>query len=338
MLPDVGRARFSGNLSTRNAYWREYSSFIEQARTYLRAARVIGNHSSALMLYYAAMNLAKAELLVHDQSIPIGHKWTHGLTHKTDGSSPALRDSVTSLPDGVFARLYSKRTGVELGKHTFSMTSVLRNIPEITTQMVAAGFNDPSVAQAKMALCTDGNEAWSLIAFWGDEISINRATESQLKKTHREVAANSASSAGLEIRSDYLEYFRFYESVSAVPHGGTSGRSRQEARVLVAEQLRLLLPFIERNVSGDPDAWFTPSTSAARFVPLPPSLARYVAFFYGSSLVRYRPSKLNPSTDPKASYLFDALCRESALPMMLDALVGIRGHTVGFSARPAYAT
>src|SRR5438552_1565022 len=77
--PDRGRALFTGTLAQRNKLWREFRSYVRQARDYDEAARTIKGASAALLLYYSALNLAKAELLTSVPNPISGQTIRHGL-------------------------------------------------------------------------------------------------------------------------------------------------------------------------------------------------------------------------------------------------------------------
>lgn len=75
--------------------------------------------------------------------------------------------------------------------------------------------------------------------------------------------------------------------------------------------------------SGIGDAWLVPSLYKTRKVPMPPSIARYLAMFYASSLVRYRPSMFDSQLFPEQAILFDSLARETAVPILRDTRAGL---------------
>src|SRR5207248_2257086 len=68
------------------------------------------------------------------------------------------------------------------------------------------------------------------------------------------------------------------------------------------------------------DAVFSPSLYKTRMFAMPPALARYLVAYYASSLVRYRPSMFDSQVAPEQAYLFDAISRECAVPMLIDTI------------------
>ena len=79
----------------------------------------------------------------------------------------------------------------------------------------------------------------------------------------------------------------------------------------------------------------SPSLLRSRWLPIPPSLARYVLMFYLSSLVRYAPTKLDPRRQPDQAWLFDAFAGESHIPLLVNALNGMADDPVLFHPRAA---
>lgn len=68
----------------------------------------------------------------------------------------------------------------------------------------------------------------------------------------------------------------------------------------------------------------------SKMLPMPPALARYALTYYASSLVRYKPQVFDSQSFPEQAYLFDAIARELALPMLQDVLSAILGRHVLF--------
>jgi hypothetical protein len=334
----IGRERFSGSSSKKDLYWHEYGAFIDQARTYLRAANSMTDHSACLMYYYAAMNLAKAELLSHNQTIPIGFKWNHGLSHRTDTDAKAVTDSIQIQAEGVFPRLYEKRTGTKIGAvQSFAVKAIVRNILELSTQVEAAGFGPSTVSQGFAGIVYDDSKVWSVIVLMRDSALLNKVTARHIAASYRKVAATIAMCEVFQIAPEYLPQLTVFESSRPTPFGGRGELSREAALNKVSHEMPEAGGVFEVSINSFTRILAAGSARSDKFLALPPSLARYAAFFYGSSVVRYRPSRLSNSADPEASYLFDALCRESALPLMLDALVGLRGNSFRFSSTPVFA-
>lgn len=330
----ISRDRFHGSLANRNAYFREYAGFINQARTYLRAGRTVNDHTACLLYYYAAMNLAKAELLVGDPTIPIGYKWVHGLSHATADAKRAFKDSVSSQSDGVFPRLLRHRLG-KSPTSSYVIAKVVRNIPELGSQSQAVGLGGSTTGQAFAWILGNGSQMWTAIAVLGASRPLSRIARARVSTDFRPVASVPGVAEKI-IRDNFLAEFDFFESKELVDYGDGTGLTEAEAIRSASELVHRNREWLEYSGDGIPSFTVTGSMASARFEGLPPSLARYVAFFYGSSVVRYRPTLLSSAVDPGATYLFDALCRESVVPMMVDALIGLRSDMVHFTAGPGF--
>jgi hypothetical protein len=83
------------------------------------------------------------------------------------------------------------------------------------------------------------------------------------------------------------------------------------------------------------DAHMTPYLYKTKKVVMPPSLARYAVTYYASSLVRYRPTAFDADRSPEQAYLFDAVARECAVPMLIDTLGQLEGRPQLFRPRGA---
>jgi hypothetical protein len=75
------------------------------------------------------------------------------------------------------------------------------------------------------------------------------------------------------------------------------------------------------------DALYCPSLYATKMVPMPASLARYAAVFYLSSLVRYRPDRLDPMIHGGDAWLMDSLADASPVQIMAASLNWLRSTT-----------
>ena len=84
------------------------------------------------------------------------------------------------------------------------------------------------------------------------------------------------------------------------------------------------------------DAFVTPSLYKRQLLIMPPSLCRYAMMFYASSLVRYRPSMFDSERYPEQAYMFDAIARECALPMLIDTFSGLERRFNFFRAPDSF--
>jgi hypothetical protein len=71
------------------------------------------------------------------------------------------------------------------------------------------------------------------------------------------------------------------------------------------------------------DVLLCPSLFKSRMLPMPASLARYALMFYVSSLVRYKPSQLDPQTHARQAWILDSFTDLAAPLLIRAALSGI---------------
>jgi hypothetical protein len=97
-----------------------------------------------------------------------------------------------------------------------------------------------------------------------------------------------------------------------------------------------LVGLIDDGVDDQDDAMLASSLSGARFLPMPPSLARYALMYYVSSLVRYKPDQLDPRFQPEQQWLLAAFVDQARTPLLRAALTGIRNRRHMFHSPGAY--
>lgn len=178
----------------------------------------------------------------------------------------------------------------------------------------------------------DETHSWSLIAIGrADEIlSPNSATTRLLERHFERVTTppNWRDHFGLSRR--HPGYLHFYESRTKYPQSGIGGFDARAWSLV-----RQLAPILGMTTSESYDAWVAPSLYKSKMLSMPPSLARYALAYYASSLVRYKPQMFDARGFPEQAYLFDAIARECALPMLQDVLAGISGRPTFFRAPDA---
>jgi hypothetical protein len=86
------------------------------------------------------------------------------------------------------------------------------------------------------------------------------------------------------------------------------------------------------------DAEFVDSMYQSKSFPMPSALARYCVAFYLSSLVRYRPSRLDVRVAPMESWIADAFTDQVPIWMLRDALDGYEKTHYRFGSSHAART
>ncbi len=191
LVRDRGRQLFRvDSLSQKNALWNEFSSFCRQAQAYWDAAETVRDPSSALLYYYAILNLAKAELLVGGEAANIlAGPIHHGLTYSPSSSSSMRADRVGIRQNGVFPRLYELRQKSPLMEKYIPISRAILHIPEVGLEVAEADVGKSRATGLCCAIVNDGISAWPLVCGVGTELK-SREFES-LKGHFSEVSTRS---------------------------------------------------------------------------------------------------------------------------------------------------
>ena len=321
----VGRERFPGTLKQRNALWRDFRNYMRQALSNFAAAQTVPNRSAALLYYYSMLNFAKAELLDSHASAIVNTRIGHGLSFSPTAAKTVLGDSLTVV-NGVFPMLYERRMGkpIRIGQR-LPVGRLLAQVPEISYQLNLVNGGKGQVAGIYQALVLDGSEAWSFIAMTGPSLHAGSVTDKYLRRHYQQVQEPSNWKEIFGFSREYLAELSYFESRRRVPYSAGGPLPADMLRIIFDIQDILGLQSNEQV-----DAWIAPSLYKTRMLPMVPALARYALTFYASSLVRYKPQMFDGQLFPDQAYLFDAIARELAMPMLQDTLSAIEGATVLF--------
>ena len=313
-----------GTLTEFNKYWPDFRSYIAQARLYDDAAEHMQGASSALLAYYSALNLAKAELLRLRPEEIYEEEVHHGLTYGPSKRSIKV-DYITTRP-GVFPMLYGARTGLALKPgEQLPILRLLANVSDVSHELRSAGLAAPQVGQIHHSIVSNyAGESWSIFAFAdAGEPPILKCRETRrfLGDHFEEIISN-----------DYLRstIFRFssFPTGYAVQAKRVYTESDNEGGGLWEKMLSdieaLVRPIQGHRVYGN-DEW-APSLRRTKWLPMPPDLARYAAMYYCSSVVRYRPSLLHDDSEGNAAWILNTFVTEARLLLLRSVVEGITGQ------------
>jgi len=335
-VPERGRDLFAGTLAQRNKEWREFRSYVRQAETYFSAGQGITGPSAALPYYYAALNLAKAELMVHAPgSIVPGARIGHGLTTTWGKSSKASGDRL-HVRDGVFPLLYRHHVGTLPPREPLPVMRLLRNVPEIGYELEEMGERT-GTTQLFNAVVSTNRSAWALLAISaGAPLFASAASMRLLTDSFREVDAppNHLQLFALSTRFSATR-FRFFESRFPVPLVGGRLERNLRLREVQTQTWTHLRKLADEISSAWGDLVLASSLYKTRLLPMPSSLARYAVMFYASEVVRYRPARFDPMEDASAAWLLDAFTAQGALTGLVASLCAIDRKLYRFSSPSA---
>lgn len=337
--PRQGRDLFSGTVAQQNALWREFRNYIRQARAYDDASRGVQGSSAALLLYYALLNLAKAELLTHSPASILGQPIRHGLLFKR-GTGQSIAGDAVEVTAGVFPLLYQKRTGTPLALGTrIPVKRLLTQIPEIGWEVERCQFGPSKAAYLLHAAVSNAQSVWALIAV--ARLAMVTQSAVSARTFHRAFEPIAHPSDWREIfavtRRFFGGGFELFQSRGVLPRQDPSApESFDEYGSVAANTWEQLQAIVDFSVDSSYDALLCPSLYSSRLLSMPASLARYALMFYVSSLVRYAPSKLDPSTQANQAWLLDSFAHESHIPVLCNSLNGISGQHHFFYERGAF--
>jgi hypothetical protein len=326
-LKSVGRARFAGSTSTKNYLWFHYRNYLRQAMANFRVALSVPNRSSSLLYYYAMLNFAKAELIdTHSQAI-VGRRIGHGLSFDPTRANTVSGDSLI-VREGVFPLLYERRTGHKIPLNTrLPVKRLLSAIPEIGQQFQMSGMGVSFATGLDMMTAHNGTKSWILMRVDPTPAVLEKSTARTLLMKHfRFVRPPAGWKDAFAVSRRHARPVAFLESKVTVPLTSTGDFDSTKLHRIVDE----IRDLIHIDVSEDCDAFLSPYLYKTTKLAMPPALARYAVTYYASSLVRYRPSAFDAEKFPEQAFLFDAIARECATPMLADTFTALHRAQVVF--------
>jgi hypothetical protein len=330
-IAELGRENFKGSLAHKNRLWRAQRNFVRQGLSNFEGSLVLPNRSACLLLYYSALNLAKAEMLPKQYAKLVDKRIGHGLSFNPASARTVKGDTLRVMDNGVFSLLYEHRTGGPIPPGTrLPISRLVGQVPEIGSQ---AGYLKVASRPRPVfqLLASDDTECWVLLAVEQLDISSSCASSRLLRKHFREVAPPTNWRDHFGFSRRYQGHIRFFESLQTVP---TTGGAIPQARLQrISWQLRGIL---SNTALEWGDAWLTPYIHETTRLSMPASLARYALLFYASSLVRYKPSMFDAQLHPEQALLFDAIARECALPLLVDSFAGVTDRPQIFYATDSF--
>lgn len=338
-VPEVGRRLFTGKLAERNSLWNEFRNYLRQARTYDASAELIRGSSGALLLYYAALNMAKAELLISTPTAITGKRIGHGLRFEPTKVN-SLATSYVVVEKGVFPLLYEKRLGTPVKAGTkLAFRRLAKQAPEIGWELEQLGLGKNRTSELMHAAVSDEGAAWSLVALSQSEMFLSGATGKTLLAAFKHVQAPPEWQRMFSVssrigRGDY-EFLELRDPTHQRPswHGDLDPETGDAVSAAV---WRALQAFIDEPMHEAADAVLAASLYGTRMEPMTASLARYALMYLFSSIVRYKPSLLDPSACPQYAWLADSFVDQAASRMLRSALCKLTGTAHQFYSGSAF--
>ncbi|MCW7946682.1 hypothetical protein AAW14_33060 [Streptomyces hygroscopicus] len=180
-------------------------------------------------------------------------------------------------------------------------------------------------------IAMDADKSWTVLLMDGTVTGTGR-TEKFLLKHFREVEVPPNWRDHFAMSRRRLNKVTLFESIATCPKSA-SGNLDIDGTFGLTYKIREILGM---RTSEHMDAFICPSLYKSKMLSMPASLARYAITYYASSLVRYKPSVFDLQISPEQAYMFDAIARECALPMLIDTLAGLEGEDQFFFAAGAF--
>lgn len=326
---EVGRNLWP-SLTEFNRYWREYRAFIAQARAYDDAAQRVRGASAALLLYYVALNLAKAELLRTQPTKIYQQRLGHGLSYNPSRAK-TFRGEIVRTNPGVFSMLYEERTGVQLaGDDELRIVGLLAQTSDVGFELGRSIGEESRCFPVEFGVCWNQDELWYVVSGPSPKQSALgcAATRKFLARYFEDVRDHAVSRNHLAWK---YQPAWMLQSRAVFPRSAPGADAPDAVEVANVQRsgLDLIRQLQGVSVHGY-DEW-AGSLLRSRWLPMPPDLARYAAMFYCSSVARYRPSMLLEE-DSGASWVLDAFVAEARIHVLRAALPGVTGDTLALIA------
>lgn len=312
-IDGLGRSLFSSHKDYR-LYGPDFRNYVRQAHVYDEAASRVPGSSKSLLQYYAVLQLAKAELLIQRPNTVFNTRVGHGLSFHPEAAKTFRGDYLRVAP-GVFSELYEVRTGSSLPAGSrLRVVDLLRSCSDITYEAIVAGLGSPNVSPIQHFVAFDSSRCWSVFSLdYPDPFLNSSSTMRALRINYEQVKPTRL--LPLLKQPEWVFESRYSVPIQDAP----------DLTVIVDQvcerALDDLAPFLGIPLYSRPQA--AASLLRSRFVPMPPDLARYAVTFYLSSVVRYKPSRLDPSDRSTSNWVMDAFSAEAGLHLLRAALCRI---------------
>lgn len=284
-----------------------FRAFIRQADAFYSSAKKLHYRASALLYYYAFLNLAKAYVCVSDLSAVTGHI-SHGLCHIFAPSNFRYQEVFVSNRGGVFLNLYKKETLINIpGNLKLNIKNLLGYCTSIAYEYEIGGFGIRKMSPVFVRMVTDENKkiSWPVIAI-GD-FSLIKPYKETLKPFYvyfEQVNPDRISiREKFDISAESFSYYTYFQSKQSYEwqEDGTINM------VIIKTDFQTPLTHLYDPLLHDDtfDFYLSAPLRIGTEIPMNQSLAIYVIMFYLGSLVRYNPSYLEKILNSKEAWLIE---------------------------------
>jgi hypothetical protein len=313
-----------------NRYWPEFRSYVRQAKAYDDAAAYLSGASAALLSYYCALNLAKAELLRVSPEQVYRKRVGHGLSYNPARSQSLKGEVVTTQESGVFRLLYKARAGVDVpSKINLSAVALIDVTADVAAESAAVSLGEGRSCAVSFAICWDADLMWFNFGMHADcQPLLNcKATQRFLASHFTKIPGTSL--AGMSLAPKQLPINQILQSRFSLQKSNP-GDEKFATATDVNAVLKVAQDTMQsiQSVGGYGYDQWAMSLLRSKWLPMRPDLARYAAMFYCSSVARYRPSMIFGDDDGLATWILGAFVDEARIHLLRDAVRGVTGRYV----------
>jgi YaaC-like Protein len=321
VIKDQRPASLSGAKNKR--YVDEFNGYIDQGNAYWTAARRTDGPARALLYYYAALQLAKAELLLAVPERVSGKIINHGLRIEELETTSLLKVRVGFKRHGVFPEIVSSRIGQTFDSGTtFNLLELMSSIPDSGWELRKFGRSRQLYAMGLRAwVVVDSRRSWTVLSFpETDDLQSRRTRRSAIEATGFRVRNFQGSSL-------HQPGWVFAESIGSLKRPRDGEISNSEIELTRQGLLSAIQPMLGVSPFGEQSQEIS-FLGDSQGNPVSSLLSRYCALFLLSSVIRYRPGLL---ASRESKWLADTFLDDSMSPLLQGASMYLTGDEVTFS-------
>jgi hypothetical protein len=336
-IPSVGEEFFHSIGSTRpRTTHRYFQAYLRQARNFFQTAKKLHFRASALMYYYAFLNLAKAYVVTKDLNAVTG-RMTHGLTiGKFKPSSFSKQKIYITRTRGVFHSLYKVERGtIPPSNFPLNVVNLLAYSSDIKFEYERANFGHHRLMPARIRLLSHraSRISWPFIAIYMfDLLRPYRKSLSDFFAYFEEVQPDLPNIRMImDIYAEGYKDYAFIQSKGTYQWLGDDKINLAEIRQDTYKPVEHLYEAPIYDDDNDFKLAMPLRKNLQLLINQPISI--YALMFYIGSLVRYHPEYLEQLLQSKNAWIIERFVRGSATTFLRYIGNAILGHDYMFVSR-----
>ncbi len=213
------------------------------------------------------------------------------------------------------------------------IVNVLSLIPEIGHELSHFGNTRPPSSPGYYSFLVDESSAWTALALPIESPGVNteRATKAILAaydELQLDATFNFRAVFAMSTRWKPAGY-RFFQSKKTYSRR-LQGQEVPDTDEALRGPHHAAADYLSPAIFRYADFELSHTLWKSKPFILPTELARYVAMFYVSSLVRYRPSSLDPIKQGQQAWMMDSLAHELPTNLLMSSVAAILNTTLHF--------